>query len=118
MLGTSSENDHYLCRMERSKYVRLVGTSKFILKGDAGHKCIGCGRCADVCHVGLLPYEIARRSENMHYERLQHLSPSDCDGCGACSYICPAGRDVAAEVMEAGKTKGTVFLNWGEDDNE
>lgn len=80
--------------------------------------CIGCGRCADVCHAGLLPYEIARRSENMHFERLQHLHPSDCDGCGACSYICPAGRDVAAEVIEAGKTKGTVFLNWGEDDYE
>ena len=80
--------------------------------------CIGCGRCADVCHAGLLPYEIARRSENMHYERLQHLCPSDCDGCGACSFICPAGRDVAAEVVEAGKTKGTMFLNWEEDDHE
>lgn len=80
--------------------------------------CIGCGRCAEVCHKGLLPYEIVRRSENMHYERLQHLSPSECDGCGACSYICPAGRDVAAEVTEAGKTKGTMFLNWGEDENE
>ena len=80
--------------------------------------CIGCGRCAEVCHAGLLPYEIARRSENMHYERLQHLHPSVCDGCGACSYICPAGRDVAAEVVEAGKTKGTMFLNWGEDDHE
>ena len=80
--------------------------------------CIGCGRCADVCHAGLLPYEIVRRSENMHYERLQHLSPTACDGCGACSYICPAGRDVAAEVVEAGKTKGTVFLHWGEDDHE
>ena len=80
--------------------------------------CIGCGRCADICHAGLLPYEIVRRSENMHYERLQHLSPTACDGCGACSYICPAGRDVAAEVIEAGKTKGTVFLHWGEDDHE
>lgn len=80
--------------------------------------CIGCGRCAEVCHAGLLPYEIARRSENMHYERLQHLHPSDCDGCGACSFICPTGRDVAAEVIEAGKTKGTVFFNWGEDDHE
>ena len=80
--------------------------------------CIGCGRCADVCHAGLLPYEIARRSENMHYERLQHLHPSECDGCGACSYVCPTGRDVAAEVVEAGKTKGTVFLHWGEDDHE
>lgn len=80
--------------------------------------CIGCGRCAEVCHVGLLPYEIVRRNENMHYERLQHLSPGDCDGCGACSYICPAGRPVAAEVLRAGQTKGTVFLAWGEDDYE
>ncbi|MBQ4332710.1 MAG: 4Fe-4S dicluster domain-containing protein [Clostridia bacterium] len=80
--------------------------------------CIGCGRCAAVCPAGLLPYEIVRRSENMHYERLQHLSPGDCDGCAACSYICPAGRDVAAEVLKAGQTKGTVFLNWGEDDYE
>ena len=23
--------------------------------------CIGCGRCAEVCHAGLLPYEIVRR---------------------------------------------------------
>ena len=80
--------------------------------------CIGCGRCAAVCPAGLLPYEIVRRSENMHYERLQHLSPGDCDGCAACSYICPAGRDVAAEVIKAGQTKGTMFLNWGEDDYE
>ena len=80
--------------------------------------CIGCGRCAEVCHMGLLPYEIVRRNENMHYERLQHLSPEDCDGCGACSYICPAGRSVAAEVLQAGQTKGTMFLAWGEDDYE
>ena len=80
--------------------------------------CIGCGRCAEVCHAGLLPYEIVRRSENMHYERLQHLSPGDCDGCAACSYICPAGRDVAADVVAAGQAKGTMFLSWEEDDNE
>lgn len=80
--------------------------------------CIGCGRCAEVCHAGLLPYEIVRRSENMHYERLQHLHPSECDGCAACSYICPAGRDVAADVVAAGQTKGTLFLSFEEDDYE
>lgn len=80
--------------------------------------CIGCGRCAEVCHAGLLPYEIVRRSENMHYERLQHLHPGDCDGCTACSYICPAGRDVAADVVTAGQSKGSLFLSWEEDDNE
>ena len=37
--------------------------------------CIGCGRCAQVCHAGLLPYEIVRRLENMHYERLPALHP-------------------------------------------
>lgn len=79
--------------------------------------CIGCGRCAAVCHAGLLPYEIVRRSENMHYERLQHLSPTECDGCAVCSYICPSGRDVAVEVLKAGETKGSMFLDWG-DDNE
>ncbi|MBE6807632.1 MAG: 4Fe-4S dicluster domain-containing protein [Ruminococcaceae bacterium] len=79
--------------------------------------CIGCGRCADVCHADLLPYEIVRRSENMHYERLRHLSPTDCDGCGACSYVCPAGRNVATEVLRAGQSNG-LFLNWEEDDDE
>jgi len=80
--------------------------------------CIGCGRCADVCHADLLPYEIVRRSENMHYERLRQLSPNDCDGCGACSYVCPAGRNVATEVLRAGQSNGTLFLNWEEDDDE
>lgn len=80
--------------------------------------CIGCGRCAEVCHAGLLPYEIVRRSENMHYERLQHLHPGNCDGCAACSYICPAGRDVAADVLVAGQAKGTLFLSWEEEDYE
>lgn len=80
--------------------------------------CMGCGRCAAVCHARLLPYEIARRLENMHYERLQHLSASECDGCGACSYVCPAGRHVAAEVLQAGQTRGTMFMHWGEDDHE
>lgn len=79
--------------------------------------CIGCGRCAQVCHAGLLPYEIVRRLENMHYERLVALKPEECDGCGACSYVCPAGRDVAVRVREAGETQGAVFLSWGDDDD-
>ncbi len=80
--------------------------------------CIGCGRCAAVCHAKLLPYEIVRRAENMHYERLRRLTAQLCDGCGACSYICPSDRDVAAAVLHAGESTGPVFLNWGDDDDE
>lgn len=80
--------------------------------------CIGCGRCAAVCHAKLLPYEIVRRAENMHYERLRRLTANLCDGCGACSYVCPSDRDVAAAVLRAGESTGPVFLNWGDEDDE
>ena len=79
--------------------------------------CMGCGRCAQVCHAGLLPYEIVRRLENMHYERLASLLPEECDGCGACSHVCPAGREVAAMVQEAAGAHSAVFLDWGDDDD-
>jgi electron transport complex protein RnfC len=80
--------------------------------------CIGCGRCAEVCHRHLLPYEIARRLENMHYERLQHLHPERCDGCGACSFVCPASRDLMQAVQYAASTDGSIFLDWGGNDHD
>ncbi len=79
--------------------------------------CIGCGNCATVCHKGLLPYEIVRRLENMHYERLARLRSELCDGCGACSYICPAERDVMGAVLYAAQGDNSIFLDWGGDDN-
>ncbi len=75
--------------------------------------CIGCGRCAASCHKELLPYEIGRRLENMHYDELSSLHQEECDGCGACTWICPAGRDVMYALLSAGETDGPVFLNWG-----
>lgn len=71
--------------------------------------CIGCGRCAQVCPHALLPYEIARRLENLQYNRLGELDADRCNACGACSYVCPAGRDVAAKVMEAAQSNGIVL---------
>jgi electron transport complex protein RnfC len=79
--------------------------------------CFGCGNCAAVCHKGLLPYEIVRRSENMHYERLVHLHADLCDGCGACSYVCPAERDVMGSVLYAVRTDTSLLLDWGGDGN-
>lgn len=100
----------------------LPGTTALLVmkphKARIPQPCIGCGRCATVCHAQLLPYEIVRRAENMHYERLRRLTAQLCDGCGACSYICPADRDVAAAVLRAGETTGPVFLNWGDNEDE
>lgn len=74
--------------------------------------CIGCGRCVEVCHKGLLPFEIVRRFRNLHYERLGSLEVSACDGCGACSYICPCGIDLTATIMEARNVDSAILLEW------
>ncbi|MBR2406856.1 MAG: 4Fe-4S dicluster domain-containing protein [Clostridia bacterium] len=77
--------------------------------------CIGCGRCAQVCHQGLLPFEIARRFGNMHYERLGQLEAASCDSCGACSYVCPCGIDLTSIVAEARSTDSTILLEMEDD---
>lgn len=74
--------------------------------------CINCGRCATVCHKHLLPYEIARNYENMQYQSLSFLHPSDCDGCNACVYICPAKRNVSEMVQSAAKEAGIQLYDW------
>lgn len=79
--------------------------------------CIGCGRCVQACHAGLLPFEINRRYRNMHYERLGSLATELCDGCNACSYICPCGIDLAAVVQEARRADNTISVELKEDND-
>ncbi len=77
--------------------------------------CIGCGRCVQVCHHGLLPFEIVRRFRNMHYERLGRLEAASCDCCGACTYVCPCGIDLTAIIAEARQTDSTILLEMEDD---
>lgn len=95
-------------------------TCLLALKADAirtvqPRTCIGCGRCASVCHAGLLPFEIVRRFRNMHYERLNTLEVSQCDHCGACSYVCPCGIDLTATIAEASNVDSAILLELEED---
>ena len=87
-------------------------------KSPAVHACIGCGRCAAVCHKHLLPYEIARRVENLQFAKLPSLSPADCDGCNACAVVCPANRPVADLVKQGIEESGRVLIGWGVHDYE
>lgn len=84
-------------------------------KTPPSRTCIGCGRCARVCHAGLLPFEIYRRYENLHHERLESLHVADCDGCGACSYVCPCALELTATVQEAKRAGNTILLDLKED---
>lgn len=52
--------------------------------------CIRCGKCVDVCPVGLQPFAIAKYTRANNIEEMKKLYSQDCIECGSCAYICPA----------------------------
>ena len=64
-------------------------------------RCIRCGRCVDVCPMGLEPLKFA---ENVTDEAvLRDLKITDCMECRCCEYIC-AARIPLTDLIRAGKT--------------
>ena len=58
--------------------------------------CIHCGKCVDVCPMGLYPTNFTKAldisSTDERMARLEELSITLCMECGCCSYVCPARR--------------------------
>lgn len=82
----------------------LPGTEVPVVKGSSGvlalvadeagggeaSPCIRCTRCAGVCPIGLLPFEMAARIRAGKSEAAVDIGLKDCIGCGSCAYTCPA----------------------------
>ena len=55
--------------------------------------CIRCGRCSQVCPLGLVPQMMADAAKKHDYARYEKkLYGLDCIACGCCTFICPAKR--------------------------
>ena len=63
--------------------------------------CIRCGRCAQVCPAGLVPYEMEAFILSKQLNKAEEIGVMDCILCGCCSYICPARRKLAPGFREA-----------------
>ncbi|MFH0947901.1 MAG: electron transport complex subunit RsxC [Elusimicrobiota bacterium] len=63
--------------------------------------CIRCGKCIDVCPMGLVPTVISRLVEKEKYEELKNYNPLDCMECGACAYECPAKIHIVQNIKLA-----------------
>lgn len=61
----------------RNQYIKSVATLKMI-----SDKCIGCGRCLEVCPHGVFEME-------EHHAQIKN--PDNCMECGACTQNCIAG---------------------------
>lgn len=76
--------------------------------------CIGCGRCADVCPVGLAPGAIFRALEKDDRAEAERIGLASCISCGACAFVCPGTVNVSARLAEAKRTF-SVEKNAGEE---
>ncbi len=54
--------------------------------------CIRCGRCVEVCPMGILPATISQAVENKRFDWAEELNVLACIECGSCSYVCPSHR--------------------------
>ncbi len=56
--------------------------------------CIRCGRCVDICPMGISPAQICQAIEFGDFELAKKWGLLDCIKCGSCSYTCPANREM------------------------
>jgi electron transport complex protein RnfC len=82
----------------------VKGTSGllFLTEAEAGERslqpCLRCGKCIDVCPMGLAPSEISKAVEKELFDRAEALDILDCIECGCCAYTCPAHRYIVQNV--------------------
>ena len=66
-------------------------------------RCIGCGRCAEVCQFGAAALV---GGPNDLVDRTCRIDPISCEGCGVCMHFCPAD---AIELKDA--VNGRWFIS-------
>ena len=64
--------------------------------------CIRCGKCLEVCPMGLQPLYLYRYEQARDLGALDRLHVLDCIECGCCAYTCP-GKLPLVERFRAGK---------------
>jgi len=68
----------------------MLALTKGEVNTSAATPCISCGRCIEVCPMGLSPTTIFKEVEHERFDRATKHGLEDCVLCGACSYVCPA----------------------------
>ncbi len=95
----------------------VKGTSGILLFREEQAKrvelkpCIRCGRCVQVCPMGLEPILLAQYSSREMWDEEEKAKVMDCIECGSCHYTCPSGRPLL-DYIRLGKGKvGQIIRN-------
>lgn len=57
---------------------------------EAEQSCIRCGKCGEVCPMGLQPFRIGQLVRADMLEETKECNVLDCIECGCCAFTCPA----------------------------
>ncbi|MBZ0157406.1 MAG: electron transport complex subunit RsxC [Alphaproteobacteria bacterium] len=79
----------------------LVLPEEGVVHAEDFGPCIRCGRCIDICPMGLMPSMLSVLSEKGLYEEAKDYNLFDCFECGSCTYVCPSKRPIVQLVRLA-----------------
>ncbi len=96
-------NGHLFLKPETERTERMTVPAPVSIDAD---KCIGCGRCAEVCHYNAIAVV---KDKVLLFDEL-------CHACGACSIVCPEGAIIEGD-KEIGQIKhgrsGDIGFHYG-----
>jgi len=70
------------------------------VKKEEELSCIRCGRCVEVCPMGLLPYMFVALIRKKKFRECSDYSITSCDECGCCAYVCPSKIPIVQLIKE------------------
>ncbi len=96
MMGSTLLSSDYYTRKTDSGLLALDSTE---VDFKDPSPCIGCGRCASVCPMKLLPMAIDFYTQAGDYEGAKKYGGVlNCIECGSCAYVCPARRSLVQSI--------------------
>ncbi len=80
-------------------------------KRSEEYNCLRCGKCIEVCPMGLEPYYLMMMGQLKDTEKAEQEYILDCIECGSCSFVCPSNRPILDYIRlgkyQVKKTKAT-----------
>ncbi len=101
----------------------LISTDIPVAKGSSGiliipekeakrkpvYDCIRCGKCVNICPMGINPTTLMTATEFGNWELAEKMNITDCIECGSCTYKCPANRPLLDHIrLGKGKVMGII----------